>query len=165
VTITIRGAAWPDAEAIVALSAPFVRRDLLLPRTTAQIRGRIEEFVVACGPDSGLLGCVGLRRYGDVALLYNLCVRTAAQGRGIGPSMLEFAIASCRVEGCVTVLAASKYAGAWFVRQGFHQIPTDQPAHRRFLVGGRGSMLYQLPVATRPARERFVHSGQRSSLP
>ncbi len=66
---------------------------------------RIEDVLVAPGPDGELLGVHWTKRRGDgVGEVYNLAVAPAGQGRGLGRRLLDAGLVHLRDVGCHEVL-------------------------------------------------------------
>ena len=81
-------------------------------------RDHLASFVVA---DRGgaVVGCAGLERYGDAALLRSVAVAESERGRGVGVMLVERCLADARAEGLSTVLLLTTTAERFFPRFGF----------------------------------------------
>ncbi|MEU4180891.1 GNAT family N-acetyltransferase [Streptomyces sp. NPDC026589] len=145
--VVVRPARTEDAVLIAELSASFVVSDKLVRRSLKELNERIHELSVATR-DGILVGCMGLSRYPQGILVYNFCIAPDAQGRGIGGLLVDHAADSGRQSGSRRLLAASKYAGDWFIKRGFERIlPENIPDEwLQFLCPGRGSRLFQLEL-------------------
>ncbi|MEW2452149.1 GNAT family N-acetyltransferase [Streptomyces parvulus] len=160
-SVVIRPASPADVSDIARLSEPFAADGLLIVRSSAQFRHRIEDYLVTVR-GSRVLGCVGLTRLGSDVLLYNLCVAAELQGQGIGSRMVAHADTLASHDGCRSLLAASRHAGRWFLRHGFtrierHDVP---PAWSALLPPGRLSQLYRRPVAPSAGPPAFTSTRQ-----
>ncbi|MFE2913399.1 GNAT family N-acetyltransferase [Kitasatospora indigofera] len=157
----VRTATGADAEALYALSAPFIRSGALRPRTVADYRRPGERFLVVPGagpgggPDGGLDGCVALRAlpaepgHPAAGLLHNFCVREGRQGAGLGSRLLAALLAEAARCGLRTLVTASTGDGALFLRGGFREIPVAL-APRGWAAGldpSRGSRVFALALA------------------
>lgn len=152
----VRTATGADAEALYALSAPFMRSGALRPRTVADYRRPGERFLVVpgAGPDGGLDGCVALRAlppepgHPAAGLLHNFCVREGRQGAGLGSRLLAALLAEAARCGLRTLVTASTGDGALFLRGGFREIPVAL-APRGWAAGldpSRGSRVFALTL-------------------
>ncbi|HET6463276.1 MAG TPA: GNAT family N-acetyltransferase [Candidatus Krumholzibacteria bacterium] len=85
----IRNALRADAEAIQRLIAAHVSDGSLLPRTVAEIRREIRDFVVA--EDGGaVVGCGALHLYGPhLAEIRSITVRADYRGLGLGRAVVK----------------------------------------------------------------------------
>ncbi|GGV22830.1 hypothetical protein GCM10010495_43080 [Kitasatospora herbaricolor] len=153
----VRTATGADAEALYALSAPFMRSGALRPRTVADYRRAGEHFLVVpgVGPDGSLDGCVALRalppepEHPATGLLHNFCVRDGRQGAGLGSRLLAALLAEAARCGLRTLVTASTGDGALFLRGGFREIPVAL-APRGWAAGldpARGSRVFTLNLA------------------
>ncbi|WBO65111.1 GNAT family N-acetyltransferase [Streptomyces camelliae] len=118
---SIHRARLADCPLIEEMSASFASQDLLLPRTLGEIAKKVHEFLVVRS-DTTVAGCVGLTPLHDELLIYNLCISSGNQGRGIGSALVERAADIGSQLGFSALLASSKYAGDWFVRHGFREV-------------------------------------------
>ncbi|MFF3936997.1 GNAT family N-acetyltransferase [Streptomyces phaeofaciens] len=127
----VRPADPDDAEALAALSRPFVRTGALRERPVALYAARAADFVVAQAPDGTLDGCLALRVHaaGPAAgpaggpapsgVLYNFCVAPHRQGHGVGSGLLRAAMARARARSVGTLFTATVGGGGLFLRYGF----------------------------------------------
>ncbi|MBL1082316.1 GNAT family N-acetyltransferase [Streptomyces actinomycinicus] len=147
---SVRPARPEDAGELARISAPFAAADRLLSRSPDAFAQRIDDFLVAVHGNT-LAGCMGLLPVPHCLVIYNLCVSQEFQGRGIGQILVRQAVRRAGENGYVFVLAASKHGGAWFARQGFHEVDTESAPEewRRLSPPGRNSALYCLRLEDR----------------
>lgn len=69
-----------------------------------------------------VVGCAGLERHGQDGLLRSLAVSRGFQGRGIGASLVERALAWARNQGLKSVYLLTTTAEEYFVRCGFESV-------------------------------------------
>ncbi|WP_189711894.1 GNAT family N-acetyltransferase [Streptomyces phaeofaciens] len=127
VPAAVRPAHPDDAEALAALSRPFVRTGALRERPVALYAARAADFVVVQAPDGTLDGCLALRVHeaGPVAgpapsgVLYNFCVAPHRQGHGVGSGLLRAVMARARARSVGTLFTATVGGGGLFLRYGF----------------------------------------------
>ncbi|MFC9756877.1 GNAT family N-acetyltransferase [Streptomyces sp. NPDC056921] len=145
--VVVRPARTEDAVLIADLSASFVVSDKLVRRSLKELNERIHELSVATR-DGVLVGCMGLSRYPHGIVVYNFCIAPDAQGNGIGGLLVDHAARLGRRSGHRRLLAASKYAGDWFIKRGFERILPEKIPDEwlKFLCPGRGSCLFQLEL-------------------
>ncbi len=92
---------------------------------------QISNFVVM-RDKAGLLGCAGLDRCGQVALLHSVAVAKRARSAGLGELLIAAKLVEARICGMESVVIETADAAAYFSRLGFEQIE-------------RASMAVQLP--------------------
>lgn len=133
----VRPARPDDAEALAALSRPFVRAGALRERPVALYASRAADFVVARAPDGTLDGCLALRVHeagpagGDLpsGVLYNFCVASHRQGHGVGTRLLRAAVAGAHARSLGALFTATVSGGELFLRHGFRPAsPAAAPA-------------------------------------
>jgi amino-acid N-acetyltransferase len=124
-----RKATASDAEAIDRLIGCYAKQGLLLPRTTAEIRGNIDNFLVL-QEEGKLISCVALESYdADLGEIRSLAVRSEARGRGVGSQMIDFALREARRRGVARVFALT-HAPDFFLRNGFDAVPRESLAEK-----------------------------------
>lgn len=84
-----------------------------------------QTFIVARVRDD-LVGCVGLERYGDAALLRSLAVVPRLQGARLGTALFEEALAEARRSGVETLYLLTTTAAAFFEKRGFSRIARSE---------------------------------------
>lgn len=93
---TLRLARPADAAQIATLLLPYAARDLVLPRSNAEIRVQIKAFVVA-ERQGTIVGCVSLRDYSrGLWEIRSLAVREEASGHGLGTRLVRSALGLAR---------------------------------------------------------------------
>jgi len=84
--------------------------------------------------DAGtLLGCAGIERYGDAAVLRSVVVDASLRGSGEGARMTEHALAFARDDGARRCYLFTMTASEFFSRFGFERCRLDdfEPAARK----------------------------------
>ncbi|OGV50678.1 MAG: hypothetical protein A2X49_14030 [Lentisphaerae bacterium GWF2_52_8] len=123
-SLIIRGAGESDIETIRVLLANYAGKQLLLPRTAADIRGHLSDFFIA-EKDSRFVGCVALRDFGNnLYEVRSLAVFPAEEGHGIGSALINHAVDSLRGRGPMRVFALT-YRTSFFLRLGFDLVVKD----------------------------------------
>lgn len=117
---TLRSAApadWPRIAALLQASG--------LPLDGAE--EMVGDFVLA-EQAGGLVGCAGLERHGDAALLRSVAARPEARGQGVGRRVVEAALGRARAGGMRRVVLLTETAAGYFPRFGFRAAPrTEAP--------------------------------------
>ncbi len=114
----LRDAREADLGALFALINAYADRGLLLPRSEASLRARIDDFVVA--EEAGeLVGCGALSALGPgLSEVRSLAVREDQAGRGVGHRVVEQLLERARDQGCREVLALTRRV-SFFEALGF----------------------------------------------
>ena len=74
-----------DVDGITALVHAFVEEDLMLPRTAADVRAAIDDYLVVRDARGRVLACAALREYSpSLAEVVSVAVSREAHGRGLG---------------------------------------------------------------------------------
>lgn len=104
-TVELRKSTVADAPAIAELVRPFAEQDLMLPRPLPQLYETIRDFHVAYDGDR-LLGCVALHIFdSDLGEIKSLAVSAAAQGTGLGSTLIDRCLVEARELGLAQVFA------------------------------------------------------------
>jgi amino-acid N-acetyltransferase len=111
---TIRSAGLADLPSIATLLS-----EMGLP--TAGVRDHLTGFLVA-ERAGRVIGCAGLERYDDVALLRSVAVTTAERGRGLGVRLVEACLDRAREAALVSVSVLTETADSFFPRFGFARV-------------------------------------------
>jgi N-acetylglutamate synthase-like GNAT family acetyltransferase/ferredoxin len=122
---TFRNAVFADIEEMHALSQPYVASSRLIGRDQALFATQVADFYVV-EVDGEIVACAGIRRFGDIAEIFNVVVTEQWQGFGIGRVLLGSMMVLIAGQGFAKALIFSKGAGGWFGRFGF--VPTDPAA-------------------------------------
>ena len=84
-----RSAILPDVEAIHAIMQPYAEKNILLPRSTAELCENVRDFVVA-EYNGEIIGCGALHLYGmHLAEIRSIAVLPSAKGVGAGRELVE----------------------------------------------------------------------------
>ncbi len=92
-SVIIESAREEDAYKIPELLAPWVARQIVLPRTPQDILEHLGNFLVA-RREGALVGVVAVRNFGDgLNEIRSLAVGSGFEGAGLGSSLVQGAIA------------------------------------------------------------------------
>lgn len=84
-----RNAILPDVKAIHAIMQPYAEKNILLPRTIAELCENVRDFVVA-EYNGAIIGCGALHLYGmHLAEIRSIAVVPSAKGLGAGRQLVE----------------------------------------------------------------------------
>lgn len=84
-----RSAILPDVEAIHAIMRPYAEKNILLPRSIAELCENVRDFVVA-EHNGRIIGCGALHLYGmHLAEIRSIAVVPSAKGLGAGRQLVE----------------------------------------------------------------------------
>lgn len=116
--LTLRRARAADVPALLALINGYAMRGLLLPRTAASLRERLDDFVVV--DDGGrLVGCGALSELGrGLGEVRSLAVAEDAAGLGIGHAVVDHLMDQAAARGFREVIALTRRE-SFFARLGF----------------------------------------------
>ncbi|MEK2495111.1 GNAT family N-acetyltransferase [Kitasatospora purpeofusca] len=171
VDVGFRPAAEQDAEALHALSEPFMVDGSLVPRAADVYSARYGEFFVL-EVDGHVVACAGVDRCADPAEIYNFAVHSEWQRLGLGRVLLGALLRELRGATVDEVVLLSSATVPWFERHGFvrmdrRELPAERTARidpargsvplRRHTVGGFDPVDVLARIGG--ARVRFERSG------
>jgi phosphinothricin acetyltransferase len=87
-------------------------------------REHFDDFVVASRGET-IVGCAGLERYGEVALLRSVAVANDERGRGTGTRLVDRCLADAGASGVSMIVLLTTTAESYFFRAGFESIARD----------------------------------------
>ncbi|MHC5905312.1 GNAT family N-acetyltransferase [Streptomyces sp. S6] len=123
----VRPARQEDAAQLAALSRPFALSGALRERPADLYATHAAEFLVVESLAGELDGCVGLKTYGEVGVVYGFCVARHRQGAGVGGRLLRAALDQARLLALTALFTATAGSGALFLRHGFTPALTGTP--------------------------------------
>ena len=121
------------AQQILALIAPFVSEGKILPRTEADIKQSLDDYVLLFEGEE-LVACAGLKdcQEGSMGEIYSLAVKQTRQDQGLSKQLLDKLLDKAKQEGFHKIFALSKHGGQWFIKHGFTVMKvSDLPSHRQ----------------------------------
>ncbi|MDD5698826.1 MAG: GNAT family N-acetyltransferase [Victivallaceae bacterium] len=118
--LTVQAAEKSDISAIHKLLSIYAEKQIVLPRSEADIEYYLGNFVVA-RLDEELCGCCAVRDFGgDLLEVRSLVVAPRLEGKGIGRALVEAIIAGLKVKRKKFCLFALTYRTGFFRKLGFH---------------------------------------------
>jgi amino-acid N-acetyltransferase len=87
--------------------------------------GRANQAFFVARSSGALVGCVGLERYGQAALLRSLAVSPARRGEGLSFALFQRVAAEARSLAVVELYLLTATAEALFARWGFRRVPRE----------------------------------------
>jgi N-acetylglutamate synthase-like GNAT family acetyltransferase/ferredoxin len=130
VDVTFRGACSDDVIAMYDMSKPFVATGGLVARDLDLFDIGVEEFYVV-EIDRVVVACAGIRRFTDVAEIFNVVVDGRWQHLGVGRFLLASMLIVLDSEGFTDGIILTKTTRHWFARHGFVPMdPARLPAER-----------------------------------
>lgn len=122
--LTLREMTWRDIANLAVLEKELFADDAWSEQTWwAELAGRPRRSYVVCEQEGAVLGYAGVDRGGEVADVMTIAVTSAAQGKGLGASLLDWLIAEARHGGAdhlmLEVRADNGAAQRLYARAGF----------------------------------------------
>lgn len=142
----IRAMRREDISAVLSLMRPFVKKEILLPRSEQQMEAEYNNFIVY-ELDGAVRACSALHIYDrSQAEIAAVAVDETCAHIGIGPKMIEYLIEKAKSINIESVFVLTTQTADWFEKQGF--VPDEinsLPAERRKKWNPqRGSKLFRL---------------------
>jgi amino-acid N-acetyltransferase len=121
----LRSAGLADVETMADMINRFAARELMLPKSSAELFRAFREYVVITGPTGEVVACAGLRIYSaEMAEIVGLAVHEDWQGMGLGPRLVAHLLEEGRRVGVRRVFAMALKPG-FFEALGFRTIPRE----------------------------------------
>ena len=116
--LRLRPAAEADVAPLLALINGYAERNLLLRRSEASLRARLQDFLVA-ESEGAIVGCGALSELGPgLGEVRSLAVRADQAGRGIGHALVERLVLWAGERGFARVLSLTRRV-SFFEALGF----------------------------------------------
>ncbi len=84
----------------------------------SDISEHMENFIVVCNDDT-IFGCIGMEKYGKIALLRSLAVSEDHRGKGYGKLLTESMLDSAQKSGITFLYLLTTTADKFFAKYGF----------------------------------------------
>jgi amino-acid N-acetyltransferase len=121
-----------DVSDVLRIMQPFVERGILLPRSEAQLKDTLQDFIVYEVDDS-VHACAGLHAFpGDMGEIAGIAVDEHYLHLGVGPKLVDYLCEQGRRAGLARVFALTTQTGDWFQKLGFEEAdPSALPEKKR----------------------------------
>ena len=120
--LTVRPASEAYVPQIFRLLAFYAVKQIVLPRTEADIRYYLGNFTV-CADGNDIVGCMAVRDFGNRLFeVRSLAVKPEFQGRGIGRMLLTAAVERLKENFERFKLFALTYQSGFFIASGFSKV-------------------------------------------
>jgi amino-acid N-acetyltransferase len=114
-----RSATLPDVETIHAIMQPYAEKNILLPRTIAELCENVRDFVVA-EHNGEIIGCGALHLYGmHLAEIRSIAVNESAKGVGAGRMLVDALLKEAERHGVSCVCLFTRIP-EFFAHMGFN---------------------------------------------
>lgn len=144
----IRAMRREDISGVLSVMRPFIKKEILLPRTEKQLEAEYNNYVVY-ELDGAVRACAALHIYDrNQAEIAAVAVDETCSHIGVGPKIIQYLIEKAKSIDLKSVFIMTTQTADWFEKQGF--IPDDistLPEERRKLWNPkRGSKLFRLKL-------------------
>lgn len=142
----IRAMRREDISGVLSVMRPFIKKEILLPRTEKQLEAEYNSYIVY-ELDGAIRACAALHIYDrKQAEIAAVAVDESCSHIGIGPKMIQYLIEKAKTINLESVFIMTTQTADWFEKQGF--VPNDistLPEERKNLwTPERGSKLFRL---------------------
>ncbi|WP_407426548.1 amino-acid N-acetyltransferase [Treponema sp.] len=137
-----------DISAVLSLIRPFVKKEILLPRTEQQMESEYNDFIVY-ELDGAIRACAALHIYDrSQAEIAAVAVDENCTHIGVGPKMIEYLIEKAKTISIESVFILTTQTADWFEKQGFlpDRIDSLPDKRREKWSPQRGSKLFRLKL-------------------
>lgn len=135
-----------DISAVLSLIRPFVKKEILLPRSEQQMEAEYNDYIVY-ELDGAIRACAALHIYDrSQAEIAALAVDETCAHIGIGPKMIEYLIEKAKTISIESVFILTTQTADWFEKQGFTPDEISSLPEKRRVKWNpkRGSKLFRL---------------------
>lgn len=144
----IRAMRREDISCVLSVMRPFIKKEILLPRTEKQLESEYNNYVVY-ELDGAIRACAALHIYDRTqAEIAAVAVDESCSHIGIGPKIIHYLIEKAKSINLRSIFIMTTQTADWFEKQGF--IPDDistLPEERRKVWNPeRGSKLFRLKL-------------------
>ena len=118
-----RPATDDDVPQIFRLLAFYALKQIVLPRSEADIRYYLGNFTVCVTPENEVAGCVAVRDFGNALFeVRSLAVKQEYQNMGVGKLLLKAAMEALKKRVARFKLFALTYQTGFFLASGFSRV-------------------------------------------
>ena len=137
-----------DISAVLSLIRPFVKKEILLPRSEEQMENEYNDFIVY-ELDGAVRACAALHIYDrSQAEIAAVAVDETCTHIGVGPKMIEYLVEKAKTISIESIFILTTQTADWFEKQGFlpDEINSLPEKRRKLWNPKRGSKLYRLKL-------------------
>lgn len=125
----IRKAEVEDVKSIYKLLEYFSNKELLLPRSFAELYDNLRDYIVA-EEDGEIIGCCALHPcWEELGEIKSLAIKESHQGKGISRKLVDFCLKEAPQLGLKKIFVLT-YVPDFFKIFGFQEIPKDDLPHK-----------------------------------
>lgn len=142
----IRAMRREDISGVLAVMRPFIKKEILLPRTEKQLELEYNSYIVY-ELDGAIRACAALHIYDrKQAEIAAVAVDESCSHIGIGPKMIQYLIEKSKAINLESVFIMTTQTADWFEKLGFVQndISTLPDERKKMWSPERGSKLFRL---------------------
>lgn len=144
----IRAMTREDIPAVLTLIQPFVKKQILLPRTKEQLETQYSDYIVY-ELDGGIRACAAFHQYNNKqAEIAAVAVDESCAHIGIGPKLISCLIEKAKSLSLSSVFVLTTQTADWFENLGFKSSPISTLPEKRkeIWTPQRGSKLFTLKL-------------------
>ena len=142
----IRAMRREDISGVLSVMRPFIKKEILLPRTEKQLETEYNNYIVY-ELDGAIRACAALHIYDrKQAEIAAVAVDESCSHIGIGPKMIQYLIEKAKTINLESVFIMTTQTADWFEKQGFvpNDISTLPEERKKLWSPKRGSKLFRL---------------------
>ena len=142
----IRAMRREDISGVLSVMRPFIKKEILLPRTEKQLEAEYNSYIVY-ELDGAIRACAALHIYDrKQAEIAAVAVDESCSHIGIGPKMIQYLIEKAKTISLESVFIMTTQTADWFEKQGFvpNDISTLPEERKKLWTPERGSKLFRL---------------------
>lgn len=142
----IRAMCREDISGVLSVMRPFIKKEILLPRTEKDLEAEYNNYVVY-ELDGAVRACAALHIYDrKQAEIAAVAVDESCSHIGVGPKIMQYLIEKARSINIKSVFIMTTQTADWFEKQGFmpDDISTLPEERRKIWNEKRGSKLLRL---------------------
>lgn len=144
----IRAMRREDISGVLSVMRPFIKKEILLPRTEKQLEAEYNSYIVY-ELDGAIRACAALHIYDrKQAEIAAVAVDESCSHIGIGPKMIQYLIEKAKTINLESVFIMTTQTADWFEKQGFvpNDISTLPEERKKLWTPERGSKLFRLSL-------------------
>ncbi len=144
----IRAMRREDISGVLSVMRPFIKKEILLPRTEKQLESEYNNYVVY-ELDGAVRACAALHIYDRTqAEIAAVAVDESCSHIGVGPKIIHYLVEKAKSINLKSVFIMTTQTADWFEKQGFtpDDISTLPEERRKLWNPSRGSKLFRLKL-------------------